>query len=124
MDDNAIRKLLQTATVIGVVGADRHPDGTAEMAFLRDWDYRVPEVGLDLAEPSEPLEILYVMDATGVCLEGLKRLTQKGLSCIWLRQEQLAANLTELAAQDGLGLVVGRSIQREYIAHFLSSCSA
>lgn len=124
MDDNAIRKLLQTVTVIGIAGADKHPDGAAETAFLRQWDYRVLEVGPDLAEYSEPFQILYVMNPTGLSLEGLKGLAQKGLACIWFRGEQPVTGVAEMAAQHGAGLVAGRSMQREYIAHFLSSCSA
>ena len=139
--DLAIRDILLKCRGIAVVGADAAgPAGEAE--FLRGVGYEVwlvnpqcrdsgappgPEGTVrcvpELSRVLGPVDVLYVRPGSDPIQGYLSEASRLAVGTVWLKEEGSGVSPEEIRRQ-GFRCIQGRSLKEEYIAHFLSTCSA
>lgn len=127
MDDQAIKKLLQTSKTIAVVGASNNPARASlgVSRFLQRQGYRVIPVNpketevlgerayASLMDIPEPVDIVDIFRRPSRVPEVVDEAVQKGTRCIWMQEGVVNEAAAGKAAAAGIPVVMDRCILKE-----------
>ena len=131
-DPLVIQRLLRESRTVAIVGLSTDPQRASWFvaSYLKKEGYRVIPVNPkaerilgercypDLASIPEPVDLVDVFRPTSECLAVARQAVEVGAKALWLQLKLVNIEAAQLAANNGLAVVVDRCVKMEHGRYF------